>query len=97
MKLSSTKKVQLKTALFELQAGCCSYCGEAMTFQTCTIDHIKPLAKGGTWAKANLTLSHMSCNQLKGCIVIPEWLLNDKPYLHKLFRTKKVYKIRELT
>lgn len=96
MKLSSTKKVQVKTRLFEVQEGLCSYCGRPMEFESATIDHILPLAKGGTWAKINLTLSHKSCNQLKGCIIIPEWLLNDKPHLHKLFQTRKLHKIREL-
>lgn len=96
MKLTSDKKVRFKTALFDIQDGLCAYCGSTMNFDDCTIDHILPLAKGGTWAKVNLTLSHRTCNQLKGSVVIPDWLFNDKPNLYKIFKTGKINKIKEI-
>ena len=30
-----------------------------------TLDHIKPLSKGGSWAIENLALAHLACNQDK--------------------------------
>ncbi len=32
----------------------------------CTIEHVLPLARGGTWDIDNLKLAHRSCNQEKG-------------------------------
>lgn len=93
MKISGPKLRALKEAKFEVQQGCCAYCGREMQVpfendgpEVYTLDHIIPLAKGGTWAKVNLTLAHKKCNGLKGCLVIPVELLNDKPRLFSAFR-----------
>lgn len=90
MKMNKERKMRFKSELFEAQEQICFYCGRLMTFEEVSIDHIMPLAKGGTWAKANLTLSHRRCNNLKGCLIIPIHILNDKPHLHKLFQTDKI-------
>lgn len=54
--------------------GCCAYCGIEVFYdiygaQLATIDHITPKSKGGGGnSKSNLTLSCLSCNQIKSNI-----------------------------
>lgn len=42
---------------------CGAYCGDWRVF---TLDHIQPLAKGGTSREENLALSCLACNAKKG-------------------------------
>lgn len=45
----------------------CYLCPEPYTEELGpTIDHVKPLSKGGTWDLDNLKLAHRKCNQEKG-------------------------------
>ena len=44
----------------------CYYCGEALAFQMITIDHVKPVKRGGSNANTNLVPSCYRCNQRKG-------------------------------
>lgn len=44
----------------------CHYCGKALTHSTATLDHIVPVAMGGTLADHNLCLACRRCNSLKG-------------------------------
>lgn len=47
--------------------GHCSYCGvQLRPFSTFTIDHVEPVAKGGTNALNNLVAACRSCNSIKG-------------------------------
>jgi 5-methylcytosine-specific restriction endonuclease McrA len=49
----------------------CWHCGHPMVFdgkhrnagRAATIEHHKPLSKGGTWALDNLRLCHVGCNR----------------------------------
>ncbi len=43
---------------------CCRWCGKYLAADM-TIDHIVPLAAGGTHDMDNLTLAHFSCNQTR--------------------------------
>lgn len=65
--------------LWAKQAGCCAICGKPMPAsrwatphatvwkkQRPTFDHIRPKAKGGADAAANLQLAHAACNKRKG-------------------------------
>jgi len=94
MKISGAKKERVKTALLENQRGLCAYCGKRITISNSTIDHIIPQCKGGTWAKTNLALSHKYCNHLKGSVIIPQQILEDKPKLYSLFLTKQIHTLR---
>ena len=49
----------------ELQAYKCMYCKTKITFYTCHIDHIYPLAKGGEHYLYNLALTCGICNHGK--------------------------------
>lgn len=45
----------------------CYLCPEPYTIEhRPTIDHVKPLSKGGSWELNNLRLAHRKCNQEKG-------------------------------
>lgn len=47
----------------------CVYCGKAAT----TVDHIRPLARGGHEIEANLTAACKRCNSSKGAKLLTEW------------------------
>lgn len=44
----------------------CAYCECRLTDANRTIDHVLPVSRGGTDDIANLVLSCLDCNQLKG-------------------------------
>lgn len=94
MKICGDKKARVKADIYLNQDGLCVYCGKDMSLESSTIDHLIPLAKGGTWAKANLVLSHKACNTLKGTVIIPKHILNNKPMLYDIFRNKQIQRIK---
>lgn len=49
----------------------CHYCGTRLTPMTATVDHVTPLAKGGTNRLSNLVLACRRCNYAKGAM-LPE-------------------------
>jgi 5-methylcytosine-specific restriction endonuclease McrA len=52
----------------------CIYCSTKLTEMNRTLDHLIPLAKGGTHGVINLVLSCRSCNASKGSKDYGEWL-----------------------
>lgn len=44
----------------------CFYCGKELTESTATLEHVIPVALGGSQRLANLRLSCMNCNVRKG-------------------------------
>lgn len=51
------------------QGGLCALCRLRLEQSGVTLDHIIPLAVGGTSARANLQAVHRRCNEMKGNIV----------------------------
>jgi len=49
----------------KISRGICDYCQKKVRTQDLTMDHIVPLARGGTSVKSNLAVSCKSCNQSK--------------------------------
>ena len=47
--------------------GICQICGKPVNKAEMTIDHIIPLAKGGSNEESNLQPAHEYCNQIKSC------------------------------
>lgn len=45
--------------------GHCGICGDFVPMDAFTVDHIKPLSKGGTYEKENLQCACRSCNLMK--------------------------------
>ena len=43
----------------------CVYCGTALDYDRATLDHVHPLAKGGTHSPGNVVSACPPCNRLK--------------------------------
>lgn len=59
----------VRKLLYIHAGGRCELCGREMALEDVTIDHIKPLAMGGTNDVSNLACTCFGCNQLKGSAV----------------------------
>jgi len=55
----------LRAAMYRDQRGYCALCHQPLILAESTIDHIVPVAKGGTDRRWNLQLTHKDCNQRK--------------------------------
>ena len=55
-----------KAHLYSEQKGKCNGCGIKFPVKNMTVDHIRPLAKGGSERPSNLQLLCNSCNSIKG-------------------------------
>lgn len=53
--------------------GHCAICGRPVKYNDMTIDHIKPLSKGGANEMENLELCCWECNHVKGNMDITEF------------------------
>ena len=68
---SADPAVGFKKALeraFKMHGGTCFYCAKAITEMT--VDHVEPVARGGSDALQNLVISCKPCNSKKGPIAI---------------------------
>lgn len=61
--------------LDQLNRGICNYCGKKFPKAQLTMDHIVPIARGGTSTKGNVTVSCQDCNRQKKLITPAERLL----------------------
>lgn len=72
-----------KAEIFERDAGVCYLCGQALDVSDVEIDHVIPLARGGTNDLDNLRVVHPSCNRAKGDRLVGE---RRGPYTSELVR-----------
>ncbi|MBQ9160843.1 MAG: HNH endonuclease [Methanobrevibacter sp.] len=71
----------IKSQLINKNGAVCAICGQPIKdMKDCTIDHIRPISKGGLTIIENCQLSHKKCNQAKGSY----W--DDKEYEEELNR-----------
>ena len=57
----------IKRQLINSKGAVCALCGKPITdMKDCTIDHIKPISKGGLTTIENCQLAHKLCNVKKG-------------------------------
>lgn len=57
----------IKNQLINKNGPVCAICGgEIVCMKDCTIDHIRPISKGGLTVIENCQLAHRKCNQEKG-------------------------------
>lgn len=63
---------QQKTA-----GGLCHYCGRKFTFKELTMDHVVPIARGGTTSPGNVVPCCADCNKKKSVDTPVDTLLND--------------------
>jgi 5-methylcytosine-specific restriction endonuclease McrA len=57
------------SAIRDRDNGLCGICGEPVTLAEQSLDHIIPIARGGTHEPANVQLAHRVCNSRKGARV----------------------------
>ncbi len=57
----------------KLSRGLCHYCGQETPASKLTMDHVLPLARGGTSSKSNLVASCKDCNTKKKTMLPQEW------------------------
>lgn len=69
--------------LMEIQDGLCAYCDRSIREQAYHIEHIIPLAFGGSNGMANLCLSCPRCNLVAGDKVFTD-ILHKREYLKKV-------------
>lgn len=62
-----------KLIVYLRDKGRCAYCGVEMLISDATIDHIIPVASGGTEDLDNLTLACETCNHNKGAMSAEEF------------------------
>ena len=71
--LAEHRKRHVKRATFRDCARRCVYCGTLLGLELATLDHVHPLAHGGTHAPGNLVAACHGCNQLKGAMLPAEF------------------------
>lgn len=91
-----------RMSVYNKDKGTCAICGKFVSVDDFTIDHIIPIAKGGTNDLENLQCAHKVCNQVKQDI-LPEDLMDklgdivvyqmEKNYNEELY--KKIRHIRK--
>jgi len=57
--------------LYHQRRGICEICRESVPFDKFTVDHIRPLSKGGAHAAWNIQIAHASCNTRKNAKLPP--------------------------
>jgi hypothetical protein len=58
----------------------CCFCGDDLTLDGSTLEHIIPRSKGGTLRRSNCELSCYVCNQLRGSMAYTEFWKRMAPY-----------------
>lgn len=69
------QKRALKHAALRDSGRRCVYCATHLDFESATLDHVYPLAKGGTHDAGNLVVACGRCNRLKGDYLPQEFFL----------------------
>ena len=59
--------------VFDRTKGRCAYCGDRLTLNTYTIDHITPRAYGGSEDERNMVASCHQCNNSKKDLTVEEY------------------------
>lgn len=88
---SNTKRKQFsqdeRMTVYNKDKGRCAICGRFISYEEFTIDHIIPLAKGGTNEMKNLQCACNKCNLIKSDILPDE--LMDKLHEIVLYQSRK--------
>ena len=78
-------KPEKRKELFERDKWVCHYCGEKVTEENATLDHLIPQHKGGKHTKDNLKTSCLVCNSIKSGKTYEE----AAPFLLKSIQERK--------
>ena len=60
----------------KLQKGVCHYCGRQVGAENLTMDHVIPVARGGTSTRGNCVQCCKDCNSRKGAYIPAEQILD---------------------
>ena len=66
--------------IFEAWDWKCAYCGEQLTAQTATIDHIIPKFKGGQHIWVNMCCCCCPCNKAKATSKLEDWYTEENEH-----------------
>ena len=61
----------------QLAKGVCHYCGQTFSADELTMDHLIPVARGGTSTKGNVVPACFACNQSKAAQTPAEQILES--------------------
>ena len=61
----------------QLRKGVCHYCGRQVGAEALTMDHVVPVARGGSSRKGNVVPCCAACNKTKRCLTPAEIILNE--------------------
>ncbi len=70
----------------KISSGICYYCGKKFAARDLTMDHLIPLARGGTSSKGNIVAACKDCNNRKKTMLPLEW----EDYMASLDREKSL-------
>jgi hypothetical protein len=73
---------EVREYLLEKHGHCCAYCDARDV--PLNIEHVIPLARGGTDRLSNLVIACVRCNQAKGVLLIEDYLRNDPERLARI-------------
>ena len=62
-------KQRLRRSIFDAWQGSCAYCGS----EADTLDHVRPIVRGGMTVRINLIPACRPCNLAKGHTDVIEW------------------------
>ena len=71
-----TIPAEVRKMIYGKSNGVCEICGKPLSEYSYSIDHIRPLSRGGTNEPSNLRAVHRECNQLKGKFTDDEMFYN---------------------
>lgn len=61
--MSSNAHKKLKLRLWKLYGDRCWYCGDPMTMESATVEHLIPHSRSGPTSEENCVLTHQPCNE----------------------------------
>jgi 5-methylcytosine-specific restriction endonuclease McrA len=80
------ERLSLRLHIFHACQQHCCYCGESLVFDSFTLDHIIPVAQGGSTHETNLVAACVKCNQRKGCRLLDDYLTEHPEAAHAFVR-----------
>ena len=73
----------MRGRVYSKDRGICGICGKPVNRYEFTIDHIIPLAKGGSNDEDNLQVAHEFCNKVKGSYTENEYITHSADMITK--------------
>jgi len=61
----------------QIRSGVCRYCGKTVGADALTLDHVVPVARGGTSTRGNVVPACVACNREKNVLTPAERILTE--------------------